>query len=301
MDFGRKANKDWQTKLSTFWCSLALKTKTSTSPYTLFPPPSKECTQCCCSFIYIAESNHTWHFTYAQFRACSSKEHPAIQAAQISYPFPTFWELNYKVLLLLSAIISNLLPQYKSISIYWTFNEWCLFLTVIKKEHLIVSPTRMKHSYCICPAGPIFPAQFCSQSRTKYIKQAVWSSPELDNKGQEERYSKTHANNTINFYCINFFFPIAQMEHFLTRSLKIITKSTNTDWSPSWQFFSCYLISGQWTSRGRPRPSVSSAELQDGTASLPSYFNTKRSSSIFFSTSQIHIRFHTRTNYLHEV
>lgn len=150
---------------------------------------------------------HRWIKPHMAFSLCSSKlplPEGTLQFRQHEHAlFPAFWKLNYKVLLLLSAIVSSLCPSTNLSAFTSLFSEWCLILTVTKKGHLIVSPTWMKHSYCIYPAGQIFPAQFCSQSkRTKFIKQAVWSSPELEDKGQKERYRETRASDTIYFYCI---------------------------------------------------------------------------------------------------
>lgn len=70
-----KANTDWQTKLTTLWCSPPLKTnKTQHLPLNA-PPSPKECTQYPSSFTYLTEANHTWHFPYAQSQACSSRGH----------------------------------------------------------------------------------------------------------------------------------------------------------------------------------------------------------------------------------
>lgn len=115
-------------------CSPPLKTN-KTQHLPLYAPPSpKECTQYPSSFTHLAEANHTWHFPYAQFQACSSRGHSEIQGPWTTYPFPAFWELNYKVLPWLSATVSHPCPSTNPSAFTSLINEWSPILAVIKKD-----------------------------------------------------------------------------------------------------------------------------------------------------------------------
>lgn len=129
-----KANTDWQTKLTTLWCSPPSKTnKTQHLPLNA-PPSPKERTQYPSSFTYLAEANQTWHFPYAQSQACSSRGHSEIQRPWTTYPFPAFWELNYKVLPLLSGTVSHPCLSTNPSAFTPLINEWSPILAVIKKD-----------------------------------------------------------------------------------------------------------------------------------------------------------------------
>lgn len=94
-------------------------------------------------------------------------------------------------------------PQHKSISITALISEWSPIFAAIKKDTELFPLSGMKHSYCIQPAVPIFPAQFCSQSRTtKCNKQAVWATQRGRMKDKKERQRETRTSSESYFHCV---------------------------------------------------------------------------------------------------
>lgn len=128
--FGRKASRGWQTKLSTFWCSHALKTNKNWHLllYTLTPPPGNA-------------HNAPLHIHHG------TKPHVVTSLCKV--PSLLFWRVpcnpgstnlalsfpeSYQVLLRLSAFFSNPCLSTNLSAFTWLFNEWFLILTINKEE-----------------------------------------------------------------------------------------------------------------------------------------------------------------------
>lgn len=199
MCFGRKANKDWQTKLSAFWWSLALKNKQNAAPpFTHSPPPHPTPPRNADNVHSYTSLNPSLLFQRALCNPGSMN--PAFSlllGVQLPSSATSAWVQIYRHLLR---------SLMRALSMSW-------------KGHITVSLTWIKHSCYIYPAGPTFPAQFCSQSlRVKFTEQAVWSTPELENKLQEIQRNSFKQHYLSLPICTQFFFPTAEAEHFLTRS-----------------------------------------------------------------------------------